>query len=101
MRGLIAVGGPAGQLRALAGLAGLAARDRRGVQQPDAIAERRREADQVLDDQADRRRERPQPLVVARLQRDVGEQVGEQPAGQAQEPPLGMALQQDLRDRRA
>src|SRR5579859_4107572 len=99
MRGVVAVGGPAGQLGALAGLARLAAGNRSGVQQPDPLAERRGKPDQVLDDQADRGRERPEPLVVARLQRDVGEQMPEQAAGQAQEPALGMALQQDLRDR--
>jgi hypothetical protein len=53
----------------------------------------------VVDDQADLRRERPQPLVVARLLGDVGEQVPELLARQPQEPPLGVALQQDLRHR--
>src|SRR6266545_268246 len=99
MRGAVAVGGPAGQLRALAGLARLAARHRRGVQESEPIAERRGDPRQVADDQADLGCQRPQPLVVARLLGNVGEQMPELLAREAQEPPLGMALQQDLRDR--
>jgi hypothetical protein len=53
----------------------------------------------MLDDQADLRGHRPQPLVVAGLQRDVGEQVPELLARKAQEPALGMTIEQDLRDR--
>jgi hypothetical protein len=53
----------------------------------------------MVDDQADPRRERPDALVVARLLGDVCEQVPQPLVRQAQKPPLGMAVQQDLRDR--
>jgi hypothetical protein len=53
----------------------------------------------MLDDQTDLWRERPQPLVVPGLLGDVGEQGTELLARQAQESPLGVALQQDLGDR--
>jgi hypothetical protein len=53
----------------------------------------------VADDHADRRRQPPQPLVVAGLLRDVREQVAEPLAREAQEAPLGVAAQVDLRDR--
>jgi hypothetical protein len=52
----VPVGGPAGKLRAFTDLAGLAARDRRGVQQPDPFAERRRDSGELLDHEADLRR---------------------------------------------
>jgi hypothetical protein len=53
----------------------------------------------VVDDVADLRGQRSQPLVVAGLLGDVREQMPEPLARQAQEPPLGMAMQQDLGDR--
>src|SRR5215211_4764654 len=99
MRGAVAVGGPAGQLRAFARLARLAARHRSGIKQAQPIAERWRDPDQLLDGQADLRRERSEPLVVAGLLGDVREQMRELAAREPQEPSLGMALQQDLRDR--
>jgi hypothetical protein len=46
--------------------------------------------------QTDLGRQPPQPLVVARLLGDVGEQVPEPPAGEAQEAPLGGAVEEDL-----
>src|ERR1700757_80052 len=99
VRGAVPVGSPAGQLRTFASLARLPAWDRGRVQQPDPFAERRRGPGQVLDDQADLARERSQPLVVAGLQWDVREQMSELFARKAQEPPLGMTVEQDLRDR--
>jgi hypothetical protein len=53
----------------------------------------------VADDPADLRGELAQPLVVPRLAGDVGKQVREPAASQAQEPSLLGALQKDLRDR--
>ena len=53
----------------------------------------------MVDDHADLRGESAQPLVVAGLLGDVGEQMGKAPVGQAQKPPLRMALQEDLGDR--
>ena len=53
----------------------------------------------MADDQADLAGQCPQPLVVAGLLGDVREQVPEVFARQAQEPPLGPAVQQNLRDR--
>ena len=50
----------------------------------------------MLDDPAPLRGERAQPLVIARLLGDVGKQVAQPLARQAQKPPLGMALQKDL-----
>src|SRR5215217_5559122 len=88
MRRAVPVSGPAGQLGAFACLSGLAARDRRGVQQADPLAERRRAAGEVLDDQADLGRERSQSLVVAGLLGDVAEQMTELFAREAQTPPL-------------
>jgi hypothetical protein len=52
----------------------------------------------MVDDQADPGRQPPQALVVAGLLRDVGEQVPEPPAGEAQEAPLGRAVEEDLSD---
>jgi hypothetical protein len=53
----------------------------------------------VADDPADLRCELAQPLVVARLARDVGKQVGEPLACGPQEAPLLRVAEQDLRDR--
>ena len=97
MRGTVAVGSPAPQLGALGRDARLAARHRRGVQQSQAIAERRRAPRQVTDHPADLRRELAQPLVVARLAGNVGKQVPEPLSSQPQERTLLGALQDDLR----
>jgi hypothetical protein len=80
-----AVGGIAGQLRAAGGLARLAARHRRGVQQPETITERRGADRQMRDDPRDPRRQSPQALVVARLLGQVREQMPEPPPGQREE----------------
>jgi hypothetical protein len=53
----------------------------------------------VADDPADLRCELAQPLVVARLIRDVSEQVTQPLPGDAQAPPLLGAAKQDLGDR--
>src|SRR5580693_3606448 len=96
--GAIPVGSPAHELRAPGGLPGGATGHRRGVQQPEPLTERRGDPSQLVDDQADPRGERPQALVVARLLRDVGEQVPEPLARETQKPPLGVAAEHDLRD---
>src|SRR3954451_9759817 len=98
VRGAVAIGGKASQLGALDRLARGAARHRRGVQQPQPVAERRRTARQMADDLADRGREPTQPLVVSGLLGDVGEQVPQPRTREAQKPPLGRAVQEDLRD---
>ena len=99
VRGAVAVGGMAGQVGALDRLARLAARNRGRVEQPQPIAERRRDAGEQVDEQTDLRGERPHPLVVAGLLGDVGEQVTKPRAGEAQEAPLGRAVKKDLGDR--
>src|SRR3989442_15586820 len=55
----------------------------------------------MADDHADLGSEPAQPLVVAGLLGDVREQVAEPSAGEAQEAPLGVTLQNDLRDRQS
>jgi len=52
----------------------------------------------MADDLADRGREPTQPLVVSGLLGDVGEQVPQPRTREAQKPPLGRAVQEDLRD---
>ena len=52
----------------------------------------------MFDDHADPLSERLQSVVVPRCFEMYGNRWGELPARQAQEPPLRMALQQDLRD---
>ena len=53
----------------------------------------------MSDQLADRGRELAQPAVVGRLAGQVGEQVPEPRAREAQEAPLGWAVEEDLRDR--
>jgi hypothetical protein len=53
----------------------------------------------MTDHLADRGREPSQPAVVGRLARDVGEQVTQPRAREAQEAPLGRTVEEDLRDR--
>ena len=98
--GAIPVGGPASELAALGGLPGGTARHRRGVEQPEPVVEGRRDPGELVDDQADPWRERADALVVARLLGDVGEQVSQPLAGKTQKPPLGVAVEHDLRDRK-
>src|SRR5271167_77174 len=95
----VAVGGPAGELGAPDGLARGATRHGRGVQQPQPVTERRRGPRQTTDDHADLRREPAQSLVVPGLLGDIRKQVPKALVGKPQKPPLGMALQDDLRDR--
>src|ERR1700688_4375879 len=97
--GAIPVGSPARELGALDRLPGGATRHRGGVQQPQPVVERRGDPSQLVDDQTDPWGERPYALVVARFLGDIGEQVRKPAAGEAQEAPLGMAVQKDLRDR--
>src|SRR5207245_4237608 len=95
----VAIGRPARELGALRRLAGGTARHGRGIEQPQPVAERGRDARQLPDERADLRRERAQPLVVARLLGDVREQVRQALTGQPNKPPLGMTPKYDLRDR--
>ena len=77
MGGAVAVSGPARKFGALDGLAGGAARHRGGVDQPHLVVPRRRAAGQVIHRRRQQRRRGLEPLVVARLMRQVGEQVPE------------------------
>src|SRR5439155_10558045 len=99
VRSAVAVSRPARELGALDGLPGGPAGHRGGVQQPQPLAERRRDPGQMPDRQADLRSEGSQALVVARLLGDIGEQVRKPPAGEAQKPTLGRAMQEHLSDR--
>ena len=91
----------AGQRGAADGLARGGARHRGRVEQPEPVAERRREPREQRDRLHQLRRERPQPFVEARLARDVGEQVTEPLLREAQEAALVRAIEQHLRDRQA
>jgi hypothetical protein len=96
--GAVATGGVAGELRALDGLGRLGAGDGCRVEQPQAVAEGRRAVGQAVEQPHDLRGQRPQALVVARLLGDVGEQVPEAAAGEAQEAPLVGTVEKDLGD---
>src|SRR5581483_2984332 len=96
--GAVAVGGMASELRALDRLPRLRAGNRCRVEQPQPVAERGRAAGEDADELTDLRGKRPNPLVVAGLLGDVGKQVTEPAAGEAQETALGRAVEEDLRD---
>ena len=73
VRAAVAVAAEAGQRGAADGLAGGGARHRGRVEQPQPVAERRREPRQQRDRLQQLRRQRPQPLVEAGLAGDVRE----------------------------
>ena len=98
MRGAPTVGGVAGELRSLHGLSRLPAGHRRRVDQPQAVAPRGRDPRQVAEQGGDLRGELSNSLVEARLAGDVGEEVTEPAAGEAQEAPLLGAVEQHLGD---
>src|SRR6266851_1270601 len=96
--GAVAVGAVAGQVGALDRLPRLGARHRGGVEQPQLVAERRRAAREHVDDKADLWCERANPLVVAGLLGEIGEQVAEPPMRQTQEATLLRAVEEHLGD---
>src|SRR5918993_5694031 len=97
--GVIAIAGPAGQRRTLAGLAALAAGDRGSVQQPPLVTPGRTGHRHRVQDGNDQWRGPTQAAVVGRLAADIGEQVP-QPATDGPKPaPLGVIAEQDLGDR--
>ena len=83
------------------GLARGADGDRRGVKQPDPVAPGRRHERDRVQQPHDLRRQRAHPLVVARLLGQIRKQVPQPAHREAQEPPLGRDVEQDLRDRQA
>ena len=87
------------QLRALDRLARLRARNRGRVEQPQAVAEGRREPGERRHELDDLRRQRADALVVAGLTGDVGKEVAEAALGHAQEAALLGTVEEDLRDR--
>ena len=100
--GAVPILGPACELGAARGFPGPPALHRSGVHHPHVIGPHRGVAGQYADQPAGRCREFAQPLVVARLLGQVGEQVpqmlagGPQPAGLGGEP--GQGLQHRERD---
>jgi hypothetical protein len=87
--GAVAVLGPTGQLAAVYGLPRPGAFHWGGVDDPDVIGPQGGVAGEHADQPADRGGQIAQPLVVARLWGQVGEQVPEVGGGEAQ--PAGLA----------
>src|SRR5215210_7554950 len=98
MRAAVAIAGMATELRAPRRFARLPAGDRGRVEQPEPVAERRREVGQVVDAATDLGRERPDALVVARLLGQIGKQMREPVARQREELAIVGQSQQHLRD---
>ena len=87
------------QRRALDRLAGLAAGQRGGVQQPEPIAPRRRADRQVTQRQHHQVGGSPQALVVAGLAGQIGEQVPQPGLGEPQPVAFRAGPEQDLGNR--
>jgi hypothetical protein len=96
---VIAVAGPAGQLRALAGLAALPARDRGGVQQPPLVPPRWAGDRHRMQDGRDQRCGPTQAPVVGGLAAHIGKQMSQPAPDGAQPAPFRVIAQQDLGDR--
>jgi hypothetical protein len=96
---VIAIAGPAGQRRTLAGLAALAAGDRGGVQQPPLVSPRRAGDRHRVQDGGDQGGGPAQAAVVGGLAAHIGEQVPQPAIDGPQPAPLGVIAQQDLGDR--
>jgi len=101
MRRAVPVAGPSGQVAALDGLPGGAARHRSSTDQPSRVAPRWPLPGQLIDRRGQRRRGGLEPFAVARLLRQVWEQVPQPPV--ADPPPVMLAAraQQHPRHRRA
>ena len=99
VRAAVAVAADPGQCRAADGLAGGGAGHRGGIEQPQPIADRRRQPCEHGDRLQQLRCQAAKPLVEARLAGDVGEQVPEPLLGKPQEASLVRAIEQHLRDR--
>jgi hypothetical protein len=96
MRRAVAVGRPSGQLGPADRLPGSAARDRGGIDQPDLVVPGRGLAGQVIDHRGQQRRGGLEPLVVAGLMRQVGEQVPEPGVAHPQPVMLAAGARQHL-----
>src|SRR6266545_3235131 len=96
MAGAVAVLGEAGQVRALGRLAGAATLNRGRVGDPHVVGEQAGVAAQNTDQPADRASQLAQPLVVARLLRQIRKQRTQVSAGIAQPPSLAGEPQQRL-----
>ncbi len=99
MGGAVAVLGPSGQIRPVRGLAGAAALDRGGVHYPDVVVPQAGVGGERPDEPGHGRGELAQPLVVAGLAGQAGEQVPQASAGVAQPPRLRGEPQQSLQYR--
>src|SRR5215211_743895 len=99
MASAVAVGGDAGELRAPSGLARGRAGDGGRVEEPEAVAERGRDEGEVVDRPFDLGAEAAKALVVARLLRQVGEQVPEPVGGEGEELAVVGEPHEDLGDR--
>src|SRR5680860_1162156 len=98
MRAAVAVGGIAGELRTTGRLARLATGNRGRVEQPEPVTEGRRDESEVADRAPDLGNELAQPLVVAGLLGQIGEQMPEPIARQREELAVVRQPKQDLRD---
>ncbi len=97
--GAVPVLSPSGQVGALDRLAGAAALHRRGVRDPQVVAPQRGVTGQRPGDAPDEPGGLAQPLVVAGLLGQVGEQVPQVSAGVPQPPRLGGEAEQRLHHR--
>jgi hypothetical protein len=93
---VIAIAGPAGQLRAPDGLARGPTGDRGGVQQPPLVAPRRRAGRQGRADGGDQRGGAAQAPVVGGLAAHIGEQVPQLVGDRPQPAAFGVIAEQDL-----
>jgi hypothetical protein len=96
MRRAVAVVRPPGQLAAPDRLPGGAARHRGRVDQPDRVVPARRLPGQVIHRRGQQRRRGLEPLVVAGLMRQVGEQMAQPPVAHPQPVMLRPRTQQYL-----
>src|SRR4051812_6169134 len=97
--GAVPVRGPSGQVGTLHGLAGTSALHRRGVHDPHVIAPQCGVPGQRAGDTADEFSGLPQPLVVAGLLGQIGEQVSQVGAGVPQPPGHGGETEHRLHHR--
>jgi hypothetical protein len=97
----VAEPGPGRQLARPRRLDRLAAGKRSRVEQAQVVIGTKRFSSESLPEQSELRRQRPAALVVARLRRQVGEQMPKPTAGATQEDAVARALQQHLSDHQA
>src|SRR6266566_4338965 len=97
----VPVVGETAQSRALDGLTAGGAGNRSGVEEAQQVAPGGGDEGQLAHDPVEHRSAGPQALVVASLLRQVGEQMAQPVAGDAQPQALGWAAEQDLGHRQA